>query len=65
MATDELDPKREWREVKVRPLQGNTPRDRAGKPGYFCVVRRICDDAFPATPQLQRTNNGEAPRLRF
>ena len=45
---------REWREGKVRPLQGNTPHDRPVSRG-ICFVRRICDDPFLATPQLPRT----------
>ena len=41
---------REWREGKVRPVPGNSPHDRAGKPGGILSPRRICDDPFPATP---------------
>ena len=30
---------RKWREGKVRPLQGNSPHDRAGKPGDFLIAK--------------------------
>ena len=44
----------EWREGKVRPLQGNTPRDRPVSRGISGSLWSICDDPFPATrfPQL-------------
>src|SRR6266496_310901 len=47
---------REWREGKVRPLQGNSPHDRPVSRGIRSS-RRICDDPFSATPVplLQRT----------
>ena len=46
--------RREWREGKVRPIPGNSPHDRLVSRGIFSP-RRICDDAFSATPlpQLQ------------
>jgi hypothetical protein len=48
--------RREWREGKVRPLQGNSPHDRPVSRGMISSLRRICDDPFPATPfPLQRT----------
>jgi hypothetical protein len=47
MATDELDPKREWREVKVRPLQGNTPRDRPVSRGIFASLGEFATMPFP------------------
>jgi hypothetical protein len=48
--------RREWREGKVRPVQGNSPHDRLVSRGILSP-RRICDDPFPATPfpQLHRT----------
>ena len=48
--------RREWRQGKVRPIPGNSPHDRLVSRGIFSP-RRICDDAFPATPfpPLQRT----------
>src|SRR5947208_13593544 len=44
----------EWREDKVRPLQGNAPRHRPVSRGISCSLWSICDDLFPATrfPQL-------------
>jgi len=49
--------RREWREGKVRPVQGNSPHDRPVSRGIISSLRRICDDPFPATllPRLQRT----------
>jgi hypothetical protein len=51
--------RREWREGKVRPLQGNSPHDRLVSRG-ICSLRRVCDDPFPTTPflQPQRTTLG-------
>ena len=45
----------EWREGKIRPLQGNAPHDRLVSRGIFCSLWSICDDPFGATrfPQLQ------------
>ena len=49
--------RRQRREGKVRPIQGNSPHDRPVSRGIISSLRRICDDSFPATPlpQLQRT----------
>jgi len=46
--------RREWREGKVRPLPGNTPRDRPVSRGIVYSLGSICDDPFLATrfPQL-------------
>jgi len=43
----------EWREGKVRPVPGNTPRNRLVSRG-ISLLWSICDDPFPATrfPQL-------------
>ena len=48
--------RRERREGKVRPVQGNSPHDRLVSRGILSP-RRICDDPFLATPfpQLQTT----------
>jgi hypothetical protein len=47
---------RQWREGKVRPLQGNSPHDRPVSRGTISSLRKICDDPFRATPfPLQRT----------
>ncbi len=44
----------EWREGKVRPVPGNTPRNRPVSRGIL-MLWSICDDPFDATrfPQLQ------------
>jgi hypothetical protein len=44
----------EWREDKVRPLQGNAPHDRLVSRGISCSLWSICDDLFPATRFPQR-----------
>jgi len=42
--------RRRWREVKRRPIQGNSPNDRMLL-GPDCYRRkRVCADSFPATP---------------
>ncbi len=55
---------REWREGKVRPLQGNSPHDRPVSRGILSS-RRICDDPFFATPSVDATNHTEAPQYAF
>ena len=45
---------REWREGKVRPVQGNPPHDRLVSRGILSS-RRVCDDPFPATPLPPQT----------
>ena len=49
--------RKQWREGKVRPLQGNPPHDRPVSRWISFTFWRICDDPFPATAslQLQRT----------
>jgi hypothetical protein len=49
--------RREWREGKVRPIQGNSPHDRLVSRGIISSLKRTCDDSFSATPfpQLQGT----------
>jgi hypothetical protein len=55
----------EWREGKLRPLQGNAPHDRPVSRGILSPWG-ICDDPFVATrfPQLKRTIPGR-PDMRF
>ncbi len=48
---------REWREGKVRPLQGNSPHDRPVSRGILSS-RRICDDPSSATPRYCKNNTG-------
>jgi hypothetical protein len=57
---------KKWREGKVRPVPGNSPHDRPGKPGDFFLVlenlrRSLLHHSFSATA----TNNTEAPSMRF
>jgi hypothetical protein len=46
---------RRWREVQRRPVQGNSPNDRMLRGPDCNRPKRVCADAFPATP---------SPRLR-
>ena len=45
---------KEWRQGKVRPIQGNSPHDRPVSRGISFTFWRICDDPFRATPFSQR-----------
>ena len=55
----------EWREVKRRPVQGNSPNDRILRgPGCY-RPKRVCADSFPATPWPQPAGIVEMPRMRF
>ena len=42
---------RSWREVKGRPVQGNSPNDRILRGPDCNRPKRVCADSFPATPQ--------------
>ena len=46
--------RREWRESKVRPLQGNPPHDRLVDRVISSSPKRVCDDPFSATPFRKR-----------
>lgn len=54
---------RQWREGRIRPLQGNAPPDRPVSRGIRSF-RSVCDPAFSATFPLQRTIPGR-PDMRF
>jgi hypothetical protein len=55
---------RKWREVKTRPVQGNSPNDRILRGPDCNRPKRVCVDSFPATPpQPPRTRM--APGMRF
>ena len=55
---------RKWREVKSRPVQGNSPNDRILRGPDCNRPKRVCVDSFPATPpQPPRTRM--APGMRF
>ena len=43
-------PPRGWREVQRRPVRGNSPNDRIPRGPDCDRPRRVCADAFPATP---------------
>jgi hypothetical protein len=48
--------RRRWREGKIRPIPGNPPPAQPVSRGV-CSLRRVCRDAFSATPlpHMQRT----------
>ena len=56
----------EWREGKVRPIQGNAPHDRPVSRGMISP-KGIYDDSFVTTrfPQLSKNYNFRAPDMRF
>src|SRR5205823_7580053 len=54
----------EWREGKVRPLQGNSPHDRPLNRDLLSP-RKICDDPFSATLAVDAKNYTEAPQYAF
>ena len=54
-----------WREGKVRPLQGNAPHDRAGRPGVCDRCRSVCDDPFSATALPSLPSIPGRPEMRF
>jgi hypothetical protein len=53
----------QWREGRRRPLQGNAPPGRAGKPGVLSF-RSVCDPAFSRHFPASRTDT-EGPRYAF
>ena len=55
---------RKWREVKSRPVQGNSPNDRILRGPDCNRPKRVCDDSFPATPP-QPPGTRMAPGMRF
>ena len=57
----------EWREGKVRPIQGNTPHGRPVSRVIFCPLWSTCDDSCDTTrfPQLSMNYNYRAPNMRF
>jgi len=56
---------RKRREGKVRPLQGNSPHDRAGKPGDYFIVKENLRRSLPRHSLLAATNHTEAPVCVF
>ena len=55
---------RKWREVKSRPVQGNSPNDRILRGPDCNRPKRVCVDSFPATPP-QPPGTRMAPGMRF
>ena len=48
--------RRKWREVKGRPVQGNSPNDRILHGPDCHRYKRVCADPFPATPSPSPKN---------
>src|SRR5450631_3320037 len=55
---------RSWREVKRRPLQGNSPNDRILWPDCY-RPKRVYADSFPATPPPRIPRKQWSPGMRF
>ena len=55
----------EWREGKVRPIPGNTPRNRLVSRG-ISLLWSICDDSYDTTrfPLIQRTYRARGMRFQ-
>ena len=56
---------RRWREVKGRPVQGNSPNDRILRGPDCNRPKRVYADSFPATPSPQPPRIEEIPEMRF
>jgi hypothetical protein len=56
---------RKWREVKRRPVQGNSPNDRILRGPDCNRPKRVCTDSFPATLFPQPPRIEDTPGLRF
>ena len=56
---------RKWREVKRRPVQGNSPNDRILHGPDCYRPKRVCADSFPATPLPEVPGMQEFPGMRF
>jgi hypothetical protein len=56
---------RRWREIQRRPVQGNSPNDRILHGPDCYRPKRVCADAFPATPSPQSPRIEGIPRMRF
>src|SRR5450755_2740580 len=54
--------KKKWREGKVRPVPGNSPHDRTGKPGGYSIVNKSLQRFLP---RHSFNNNTEAPQYAF
>jgi hypothetical protein len=56
---------RKWREVKRRPVQGNSPNDRILRGPDCNRPRRVCADSFAATLLPQPSRIEKTPEVRF
>jgi hypothetical protein len=56
---------RRWREVKRRPVQGNSPNDRMLHGPDCNRPKRVYADSFPATPSPQFPRTQKIPGKRF
>ena len=54
----------EWREGKVRPVQGNAPHDRPVSRGIISP-KDICDDPFVTTRFPQLSKNYKLPGAQY
>ena len=54
-----------WREVKRRPVQGNSPNDRILRGPDCNRPKRVCADSFPATPWPRFLRIQKIPGMRF
>ena len=58
-------PPRKWREVQRRPVRGNSPNVRILRGPDCDRPKRVCADAFPATPSPRLPRIRGIPRMRF
>ena len=56
---------RRWREVERRPVPGNSPNDRMLRGPDCNRPKRVCADAFPATPSPRQPGIEGIPGMRF
>ena len=56
---------RKWREVKRRPVPGNSPNDRILRGPVCNRPKRVCADSFPATPSPPLPGGPHFPGMRF
>jgi hypothetical protein len=56
---------RRWREVKRRPVQGNSPNDRILRGPDCNRPKRVCADSFPAALLPQPARVEKTPEVRF
>ena len=57
--------KGKWREGKVRPIPGNPPHDRTGKPGGSSIVKENLRRSLLRHSMPAASHNTEAPQYAF